>query len=296
MTITLLLLMTAALGAAEEELFVAKPFTGEGSFTGEIEGPAVDQKGNIYAVSFARKPTIGRVTPDGKGEVFLEFTQGSLGNGIRFDRKGNMYVADYANHNILLVDTKTRKFKVFAHEPSMSQPNDLAMAPDDTIYASDPDWKAGTGRVWHIDRTGKVRLVASGMGTANGIEVSPDGQHLYVNETVQRKIWVFDIRPDHSLDNKRLLIEFPDHGFDGMRADQEGNLYVTRHGKGTVVVVTPNGNIRREIGVLGSKPSNLCFGGPDGRTVYVTEMENKRLVRFRVEVPGEEWARWKKRR
>lgn len=296
MKITFVLCMAAALGAQDEELFVAKPFTAEGSFTAEIEGPAVDQKGNIYAVSFARKPTIGRVTPDGKGEVFVEFTQGSLGNGIRFDRKGNMYVADYANHNILIVDTKTRKFKVFAHEPSMSQPNDIAMAPDDTIYASDPDWNAGTGRVWHIDRGGRVRQVAGGMGTTNGIEVSPDGKYLYVNETVQRNIWVFDILPDHTLANKRLLIDFPDHGFDGMRADMDGNLYITRHGKGTVVVVTQNGNIRREIPVLGSKPSNLCFGGPDGRTVYVTEMEKQRLVQFRVEIPGEEWARWRKRR
>ncbi len=288
--------MAAALGAQDEELFVPKPFTAEGSFTAEIEGPAVDQKGNIFAVSFARKPTIGRVTPDGKGEVFLEFTQGSLANGIRFDRKGNMYAADYANHNILIVDTKTRKFKVFAHEPSMSQPNDIAMAPDDTIYASDPDWKAGTGRIWHIDRKGQVRQVVSGLGTTNGIEVSPDGRYLYVNETVQRNIWVFDIQPDHTLTNKRLLIDFPDHGFDGMRADMDGNLYITRHGKGTVVVVTPNGNIRREIPVLGSKPSNLCFGGPDGRTVYVTEMEKQRLVRFRVEIPGAEWARWRTRR
>lgn len=286
----------AAIHAADEELFTARPFTEEGSFTTGVEGPAVDREGNVYAVSFGRKATIGRVTPAGKAGIFLEFTQGSLGNGIRFDRKGNMYIADYALHNILIANTKTRQFKVFAHEPSMSQPNDIAMAADDTIYASDPDWKKGTGRVWHIDRQGKVKLVADGMGTTNGIEVSPDGRTLYVNETVQRKVWQFDILPDHSLTNKRMLIEFDDFGFDGMRCDIEGNLYITRHGKGTVVVVTPNGNIRREIPVLGANPTNLCFGGPDGRTVYVTEVEHKRIVHFRVELPGEEWARGRKRR
>src|SRR3979490_2826652 len=103
---------------------VASRLTEPHSFTGEIEGPACDREGNIYAVSFARKPTIGRVTPDGKGEVFIEMPAGSLGNGIRFDRKGMMFVADYTGHAILRVDPKTRKITVFAHEPTMNQPND----------------------------------------------------------------------------------------------------------------------------------------------------------------------------
>ena len=66
--------------------------------------------------------------------------------------------------------------------------------------------------------------------------------------------------------------------------------------KGTVVVMTPAGEILREIDVLGSKPSNLCFGGPDGRTVYVTEVEHTRLVAFRTERPGLAWQRWRERR
>ena len=61
-----------------EELFVAKPLTAEHSFTGGIEGPACDRDGNIYAVSFARTPTIGKITPQGHGEIFVEFTNGSL--------------------------------------------------------------------------------------------------------------------------------------------------------------------------------------------------------------------------
>jgi sugar lactone lactonase YvrE len=129
------------------------------------------------------------------------------------------------------------------------------------------------------------------MGTTNGIEVSPDGKKLYVNESVQRNVWVFDIQPDGSLANKKLLKKFPDFGFDGMRCDIDGNLYITRHGKGTVVVLSPAGKILREIDVLGAKPSNLCFGGPDGRTVYVTEVEHRRLVHFRVERPGLAWLR-----
>ena len=70
---------------------IAVPLTEAHSFTPEIEGTACDREGNIYAVSFTRKATIGRVTPAGKGEVFLEMPEGSLGNGIRFDRNGTMF-------------------------------------------------------------------------------------------------------------------------------------------------------------------------------------------------------------
>ena len=283
----LFLFATAALA---EDLWVARPLTEVGSFTPEIEGPAVDRHGNVYAVSYARKPTIGRVTPDGKAEVFVEFTNGSLANGIRFDRRGRMFVADYALHNVLLIDPRTRKVKVFAHNSEMSQPNDLAMAPDGTLYASDPNWPNRTGQIWRIDRKGKTRRVASDMGTTNGIEVSPDGRKLYVNESVQRKVWAFDIQGDGGLSGKRLLAEFPDHGFDGMRCDVDGNLYITRHGKGTVAVVSPEGKVLREVGVLGAQPTNLCFGGPDGRTCYVTEVEHRRIVQFRTDRPGLEWA------
>jgi gluconolactonase len=279
--------------AQKEQLFVATPLTEAGSFTEGIEGPNCDAQGNIYAVNFARQGTIGKVTPDGRGEVCVELPNGSIGNGIVFDRAGMMYVADYTNHNVLRIDPRTGKVSVFAHHDGMDQPNDLAIGPDETLYASDPNWKESTGQLWRIDRDGRVTRLADGMGTTNGIEVSPDGKTLTVNESVQRNVWAFTITPDHTLTNKRLLIQFPDHGFDGMRSDVDGNLYITRYGKGTVVKVSPDGKILHEIAVLGARPSNLCFGGPDGRTVYVTEVEHCRLVQFRVDRPGLSWQRWK---
>lgn len=277
----------------KDALFVARPLTEPGSFTEGIEGPNCDAQGNVYAVNFARQGTIGRVTPDGRGEVFVELPEGSIGNGIVFDRAGMMYVADYTGHNVLRIDPRTRAVIVFAHQDEMNQPNDLAIGPDETLYASDPNWKASTGQLWRIDRDGSTTRLATGMGTTNGIEVSPDGKTLYVNESVQRNVWAFTLTPERTLADKRLLIQFPDHGFDGMRCDADGNLYITRYGKGTVVQVSPAGKVLREVAILGARPSNLCFGGPDGRTVYVTEVEHRRLVQFRVERPGLAWRRWK---
>jgi sugar lactone lactonase YvrE len=276
--------------APDESLFVASALTQEGSFTEGIEGPACDAQGNIYAVNFARQQTIGKVTPDGQGTVFVELPGKSVGNGIRFSKSGIMFVADYVGHNILRIDPTTRAIAVYAHSDQMSQPNDLAIARDGTLYASDPDWKGGTGQLWRIDLDGTVTRLAKDMGTCNGIDVSPDGKLLYVNESVQRNVWVFTLAADRTLRDKRLLIKFNEHGFDGMRCDVDGNLYIARHGKGTVVKVSPEGKVLCEIDVLGPTPSNICFGGPDGRTAYVTEVRHRRLVQFRVDRPGLEWA------
>jgi sugar lactone lactonase YvrE len=286
-----LLAITPGVLRGEETLWKAKPFTDEKSFTSGIEGPACDASGNVYVVNFARQQTIGKCAPDGKAEVFLELPGKSVGNGIVFNQAGTMFVADYAEHNVLQIDPKTRALKIFAHDSRMNQPNDLAITKDGTLYASDPNWKEGTGQVWRIDASGKITLAAGGMGTSNGIEVSPDGKTLYVNESVQRNVWAFAIGKDGSLAKKRLVKKFDTHGFDGMRCDADGNLYITRHGKGTVVKLSPEGQVLQEIDVLGSMPSNLCFGGPDGRTIYVTEVQHQRLVQFRVDRPGLSWAR-----
>jgi gluconolactonase len=290
----LLLALVAAAPAADEKLFVAKPVTESKSFTPGVEGPACDAVGNLYAVNFAKQQTIGVITPNGTADVFVTLPGKSTGNGIVFDPAGMMYVADHVGHNVLRIDPKTRAIEVFAHEARMNQPNDLAIHPDGTLYASDPNWATSTGRVWRIAKDGKATLAAPDMGTTNGIEVSPDGKTLYVNESIQRNIWAFTIALDGSLNDRRLLKKFEDHGFDGMRCDVDGNLYVTRHGKGTVAVVSPKGDVLREVDVLGPHPTNICFGGPDGRTAYVTEAKEQRIVSFRTERPGFAWQRWRK--
>ena len=278
----------------DHQLFVASPLTKPTEFTVGIEGPQCDQDGNVYAVNFEKQQTIGKVSPTGHGELFVTLPGKSTGNGIVFDQRGRMYVADYVGHNVLQIDMKSRKIEVFAHHDEMNQPNDLAIAPNGTLYASDPNWDKSTGQLWKIDTSGHIERIAQNMGTTNGIEVSPDGRTLYVNESAQRNVWSFPIQSNGSLGEKRLLKRFPDFGFDGMRCDEDGNLYITRYGKGTVVVLTPDGREVREIDVLGKSPSNICFGGPDGRTAYVTEVEHTRLVQFRVDKPGLAWKRWQK--
>lgn len=277
-----------------DDLFKSTVFTPANGFTSGVEGPAVDKSGTVYAVNFAKQGTIGQITPGGEASVFVELPEGSIGNGIRFNRKGDMFIADYPKHNILKVAAGTKNLSVFANEPRMNQPNDIAIDGKDRLYASDPSWKNNTGNIWRIDTDGKVTLLEDNMGTTNGIEVSPDDKRLYVNESNQRKVWVYELSADGKVGNKRLLIEFPDFGMDGMRCDVDGNLYIARFGKGTVAKVSPDGKVVQEIQLVGKRPTNICFGGKDGRTAYVTLQDQGNLESFRVDKPGREWAMRKK--
>ena len=272
-----------------QELFVSQEFTSVNGFTAGIEGPACDAEGNLYAVNYERQHTIGKVTPDRTASVFIELPAGSIGNGIRFNSEGFMFIADYTNHNVLKVDMTTRELSVHAHEQTMNQPNDLAIGANDILYASDPNWEKSTGQIWRVDTNGEVTLLEDDMGTTNGIEVSPDENVLYVNESVQRNIWAYDLSPEGEISNKRLLIQFPDFNMDGMRCDIEGNLYVTRHGKGTVAKLSPAGEVLLEIELTGKLCSNIAFGGSDGCTCYVTMADRGNVEVFRADLPGRSW-------
>jgi hexosaminidase len=252
------------------------------TFSAAAEGPAVDSLGNLYAVNFGHDSainngainggTIGKVTPDGQTSLYLTLPQGSTGNGIVFGPRGSLYsgamfIADYTGHNILRY--AQGKLQVYAHNKAMHQPNDLAITQSGVIFASDPDWANSNGQLWRIDTDGSSQLLYSDMGTTNGIAVSPDQQFLYVNESVQRRVWRFRINADNSLSDKQLFAQFSDFGLDGMRFDSKGSLYIARYGKGTVVKLDNEGLIQQEYRLNHALPTNVSLS-PDNSALYVT--------------------------
>ncbi|HEX9828442.1 MAG TPA: SMP-30/gluconolactonase/LRE family protein [Flavobacteriaceae bacterium] len=260
-------------------------FTKEFMFTEGIEGPAVDSQGNLYAVNYKKDGTIGIVNKKGESTLFATLPDGSIGNGMRFDKGDNMYIADYTKHNILRIKKGTTEAIVYAHDPILNQPNDIAISPNGTLYASDPNWEKETGNLWMVS-DGKFILLEKNMGTTNGIEVGPNGKKLYVNESAQRNIWVYDIESDGTVNNKKLFKSFTNFGMDGMRCDIRGNLYVCRYDKGTVVVLSPNGEIIREITLKGKKPTNIAFGGKDKKQCFITVSDRGCFESFFAEYPG----------
>ena len=256
------------------------------SFTSGVEGPAVDRQGNLYAVNFAKQGTIGIISGQDKGEIFLTLPGNSIGNGIRFDQEHNMYIADYVNHQVFKYHLKSKKLIVYAQNNAMNQPNDLAIMENGILFASDPKWSTGTGNIWRINLDGSTSLLANDMDTTNGIEVSPDNQYLYVNESVQRNVWRFRLTANGGISNKTLFYHFNDHGMDGMRTDKYGNLYIARYGAGEIAVLSPQGKLLKTLSLKGRFPTNVAFGGIEGKQLFVTMQKRGTIETLYLDTAG----------
>jgi signal peptidase len=273
-------------------LFESTRLTPAGEYTGGIEGPAVDAAGTLYVVNFARKGTIGKVAPGAtRSELFAELPAGSIGNGIRFDGDGRMFVADFKKHNVFVFAPGETVPGVYFHSSRFNQPNDLAVAADGTLYASDPHFAEGAGQVWRITRggdgrgSGEVMSSERAMGITNGIDLSPDGRTLYVGESISCELWAYRL-DGLRLREPRLVRKFEEFDLDGLRTDADGRIFVARIGGGRIAVLEPDGTVVREIATVGTEPSNLTFGGPDGMTVFVTQVDGRFIESFRVDRPG----------
>ncbi len=289
-----LLIVAAATARAEEKLFESVQLTPAGEYTSGIEGPAVDLDGNLYVVNFGRQGAIGRLAPgSAASEKFIDLPEGSVGNSIRFARDGTMFIADYKKHNIFVVRNGNSTPEVWFHSDQMNQPNDMTIGRDGTIYASDPNWKGRSGQIWRIAHgadgsvQGQVMAAPRAMGTTNGIDLSPDGKTLYVGESGSGQVWAYEVS-GNELNKARLVKTFDRDTIDGVRTDVGGKLLIARILKGSIAVLTPDGKVQREIALKGREPSNLAFGGKDGKTIFVTQRQGGFIESFRTDEEGRE--------
>lgn len=281
--------------AAGETLFVSKRITPPGEYTAGIEGPAVDASGNLYVVNFRESGTIGRLAAGAsQSQLFTSLPSGSIGNGIRFDRQGRMYIADFKKHNVWVIESGETTPRIYFHSDRFNQPNDLAIAADGTLYASDPRFAAPAGgQIWRITRgadgkgRGEIMSSPRRLGVTNGLDLSPDGATLYVSESNSRQVWAYRLDGDKLLD-PRLVRTFADFEVDGLRTDVDGRIYLARLSAGKIVIIGADGSLQREVPVSGRQPTNLTFGGADGKTVFVTQKEGRFIEAFRVDRPGRE--------
>jgi signal peptidase len=209
-----------------------------------------------------------------------------------------MFLADFRGHTIFVVERGARSAVVYFRSAQFHQPNDLAISSDGALFASDPDFAGRTGRIWRVVKgadgrvSGAIMASDRTMGETNGLDLSPDEKTLYVSESDTREVWSYAIEGDR-LTSSRLIHRFegpPAAELDGLRTDANGRIFVARPGAGTIAVLGPDGSLVREAKSLGLNPSNLTFGGPDGKTVYVTNASTRGVEFFRADGPGREFC------
>jgi gluconolactonase len=243
---------------------------------GFTEGPTADTEGNIY---FSDQPNnrIHRWDTHGVLTTFLE--PAGRANGLYWDHSGKLWAcADEANE-LWRIDPLTRAHEVMVrgHEgKALNGPNDLWVHPSGGVYFTDPYfqrpyWKRGPSEqdgqhVYFLPiPNGPVRRVATNLVQPNGIVGSPDGKTLFVADPGRKKTFAYTITEDGSLTARR---EFCAQGSDGLTLDAEGNLYLT--GSGGVTIFDPQGQRVATIPIPQPWTANVCFGGPDHRTLFIT--------------------------
>jgi gluconolactonase len=259
---------------------------GDFSFT---EGPACDRDGNVF---FTDQPNdrILKWSTDGKLSTFMQPC--GRANGLCFDRKGNLWACADEKNEMWRIEpsgTKTVVLKDFEGK-LFNGPNDVWLQSDGGLYFTDPYykrsyWKRGEKEmpecVYHVshDHQEVVRVIAD-LKQPNGIIGTPDGKTLYVADIGGQKTYQYQIEKDGSLSGKKLFCE---KGSDGMTIDSEGNVYLTGNG---VFVFDKSGAQSEQIAVPEAWTANVCFGGKDLHTLFITASKSLYSLKMRVHGVG----------
>lgn len=250
------------------------------------EGPAADPMGNVF---FTDQPNdrILKWSTDGTISVFMEGAGRS--NGLYFDNNGDLLSCADLNNELWSI-TSDKKSTVLVKDfggKKLNGPNDLWVDPKGGIYFTDPFYKRNywtrsekeieQENVYYLspDRKNLV-IAASDFVRPNGIVGSKDGKTLYVADINAKKTYSFTINPDGTLTNRVLFAEM---GSDGMTIDNKGNVYLT--GKG-VTVYDAQGKQVQHIAVEEPWTANVCFGGKDQKTLFITASKSVYTLKMKV--------------
>ncbi|HEV7178530.1 MAG TPA: SMP-30/gluconolactonase/LRE family protein [Candidatus Baltobacteraceae bacterium] len=246
------------------------------------EGVVVGGDGAVY-FSMTALGTISRFVP-GRDTAATVWAHVPDANGHAIDTAGS-HVVMSSTGAVLRLDSTGRIVEVVASRVDgrwLIYPNDVALDPHrGGFYITDSGYKATPktfphdpqGRVYRIDRSGEVRLVADAIAYSNGVALSPDGSRLYVGESTARRLWSYPVRRDGGLGERALLADVPGpHDAavpDGISVDAQGRIYVANHGAREVLVYGPDGALVNRLDAGNRAASHVAFA-PDGSTLYVS--------------------------
>jgi gluconolactonase len=261
------------------------------------EGPAPDRHGNIY-FSDIPKEKIHKVNAKGEISVFVD--KSNHANGLKVNAKGEIVACEMDGQVVAWSpDGKTRRIVADKHKGKrFNAPNDLGIDKQGGVYFTDPSFRAPKPMpqdklgVYYVSAEGKVTRLIDDLPNPNGILLSPDEKTLYVIPSGQVEMMAYPVESPGKIGKGRVFckLKLPENkkgtgGGDGATIDNKGNLYITS--TLGLQVFDSEGKLLGIIAVP-EKPANVCFGGKDMKTLYITAQ--KSLYTVRMEATGHAFA------
>ena len=258
---------------------------------GLVEGPTVDGDGNLY-FSDVLGGGVYRRDPDGEITTVVPKRRGV--GGITLHADGGIVVSGRD-----IVHVRDGENRTLFKDDGVPGWNDICADSVGRIYAGsirfavfDPDAQPVPGELWRIDVEGEATPLYDDVLHANGVAISPGEQTIYHSDTRRNVILVHTLADDGTAGDRRAF-HFPPGAPDGMALDAQGLLWVASARGGCVARMTPDGEIDRVLDVPARTVTSLCFGGDEGRDLYVVTADNTEaperggtIFRIPVDVAG----------
>jgi len=262
-----------------------------------LEGPSFDRAGNLWVVDIPHG-RVFRVTPDGRPTRIAEYP--GEPNGLKIHRDGRIFIADH-EQGLLILDPASGTTRVALDRPYAERfkgLNDLLFARNGDCYFTDQgesDQRDPTGRLFRLRARGELDCLLDNVPSPNGLVLTPDESILYLAVTRGNAIWRVSLAAIGGLTVGRLglgrvgiWVQMSGGvGPDGMAMDVEGRVAVAHPGMGSVWVFDRRGEpVRRVRCCEGSRPTNVAYGGPEMKTLYITEADSGTVQMAELDVPG----------
>jgi gluconolactonase len=256
-----------------------------------LEGPSFDREGNLYVVDvpYGR---VFRVSPGAEVELVAEYD--GEPNGLKLHRDGRIFIADF-RRGLMLLDPRSGRATPLLERPDLNAfkgLNDLVFGSNGDLYFTDQGMTGlhdPTGRLYRLRVDGRLEVLLDNVPSPNGLVLNREETLLYLAVTRGNCVWRVPLLPGGGVTKVGVFVQLSGGlgGPDGLALDEQGNLAVAHIGFGTVWLFSPLGEpLYRIRSCAGLATTNLAYGGPDRRTLFITESETGSILAARLEVPG----------
>ena len=257
-----------------------------------LEGPVFDPNGNLYVVD-ASNGRILKITSDRSTSIVAEYDGNP--NGLAMHRDGDIFIADRV-HGILRLDPVSGRVEPFLTreqlEPGFKGLNDLTFDRSGNLYFTDQGdtgLQDPTGRVFRLRPDGRLDCLLSNVPSPNGIALNPEESRLFVAVTFAQQVWHCPLLADGTTRKVGVYQTFTGgfSGPDGLAVDEDGGLAVCQNRMGSVWLFDAVGvPTYRVISCRGMMTTNAAYGGPDLRTLFITESDSGCVLMAAAPVAG----------